>query len=123
VTLRQARPNLNLRPGLQAFSLGAAVLDFGYLAFNQASSLALVPFTLSNNFFQTVTGVGPNVSGVTYRPYYLDPSGDLVRFNFGESLPSFVQTVYIEVSLTPSQGLLAKLESLQIDCIPVYLLN
>lgn len=123
ITLRQSTPNLNLRPGLQCFSLGAAVLDFGYLTFNRSASKVLVPFALGNNFFQLVSAVGPSVAGVTYRLYYLDPAGDLVSCNIGDTLPGFVRTVYVEATLTPSSGVLPVLTQLQLQFLPVYLVN
>jgi hypothetical protein len=121
ITFRQSNPNLVLTPGLQAFVTGAAVLDFGYMTFNQNPSLVLVPFSLANNFFRYVTGVGPVVNGATLSLFYVNPSGDVVPFNVGDVLPGFVQTVYVQVQLQPGSGILPVVEQIQLQYYPVYL--
>jgi hypothetical protein len=123
ITFRQATPNFVMKPGLQCFTVGASVLDLGYMNFNSSSSSVLIPFTLANNFFQYVTGVGPTIDGVTFNLLYLDPSGDIGRFNIGQALPGYVQTVYVEAVLNPGFGVVPIVDQVEIQFYPLYLLN
>jgi hypothetical protein len=120
ITLRQSNSDTTLRPGLQAYCLGASVLDFGYATLNQNTSVALIPFSLSNNYFSYISEVTPTVTGVTYNLYYLDPTGDIQPFTLGSQLPGFVSTIYVETAFDPTAGVFPVVDALQIQYYPVY---
>jgi hypothetical protein len=123
ITMRQSTPNYVLKPGLAAFTVGASLLDFGSLSFVQSQSRVLVPFTLQNNFFSYVISVAPAVPGISYQLYALDPAGDLTPITLGATLPSYTQTVYVEVVLDPTLGSLPQAQSLTLNFYPVYTVN
>ena len=120
ITLSQSHGNSAQRPGLKCFTLGAAVLDFGFISLSQNPSQVLVPFTLSNNFFQFVASVSPIIPGVNYSLYYLNTAGDLQPFTLGQTLPAYVSTIYVDVTLQPTVGQFPYINSLQIQYSPVY---
>jgi hypothetical protein len=120
ITFSQSNPNYVLVPGQQAFTFGASVIDFGFANFNQNPSVVLVPFTLGNNFFSYVVGVGPTQSGVSYNLWYLDPAQDLVAFTIGQVLPGYVQTVFVELVLTASPGIAPVVNQVQLQYFPLF---
>jgi hypothetical protein len=121
VTLRASSTLYTLKPGLQAFILGASLVDVGLISFSQSPSKILVPFTLANNFFSNITGISPLPDGVSAQLYYQNASGDFVLMNLGESPLGYSKTILLELTLTPSQGQAIAIEDLYLQFVPMYL--